>query len=49
MTRSIAPKETRVRRALEHLRNDTTDEFEKVSPFEPEEFTDQASRRTTAR
>jgi phenylpropionate dioxygenase-like ring-hydroxylating dioxygenase large terminal subunit len=40
MTRSIPPRETRIRRALEHLRNDTTDEFEGVSPFGPEEFTD---------
>lgn len=40
MTQSIAPRESRIRRALDHLRNDTTDEFETVSPFGPEEFTD---------
>jgi phenylpropionate dioxygenase-like ring-hydroxylating dioxygenase large terminal subunit len=39
MTRSIAPRETRIRRALEHLRNETTDEYDSVSPFGPEEFT----------
>ena len=36
----IAPREDRIRRALEHLRNETTDEFEVVSPFEATDFTD---------
>lgn len=40
MTQSIAPREARIRRALEHLRNGTTDEFDAVHPFGPEEFTD---------
>lgn len=40
MTQSIAPREARIRRALEHLRNGTTDEFDAVRPFGPEEFTD---------
>ncbi|GAA5165863.1 aromatic ring-hydroxylating dioxygenase subunit alpha [Pseudonocardia eucalypti] len=39
MTRPIAPREVRIRRALEHLRNGSTDEFESISPFGPEEFT----------
>jgi nitrite reductase/ring-hydroxylating ferredoxin subunit len=40
MTQSIAPRELRIRRALEHLRHGTTDEFDAVRPFGPEEFTD---------
>ena len=36
----IAPREERIRRALEHLRNETTDEFEAVSHFEATDFTD---------
>lgn len=39
MSRPVAPREVRIRRALGHLRNGTTDEFESVSPFGPEEFT----------
>lgn len=42
MTDVAAAREARIRRALEHLRNDTTDEFEHVTPFEPQEFTDPA-------
>jgi phenylpropionate dioxygenase-like ring-hydroxylating dioxygenase large terminal subunit len=39
-------REVRIRRALDHLRNDTTDQFEKVATFEALEFTDpdQAAR-----
>lgn len=33
-------REARIRRALDHLRNDTTDQFEKVESFEAHEFTD---------
>jgi phenylpropionate dioxygenase-like ring-hydroxylating dioxygenase large terminal subunit len=33
-------REARIRKALEHLRNNTTDQFEKVEPFEAFEFTD---------
>lgn len=33
-------REARIRRALDHLRNDTTDQFEKVETFEAFEFTD---------
>ncbi|WP_460438699.1 aromatic ring-hydroxylating oxygenase subunit alpha [Amycolatopsis stemonae] len=33
-------REARIRRALEHLKNDTTDQFEKVESFEAAEFTD---------
>lgn len=33
-------REARIRRALDHLRNDTTDQFEKVEGFEASEFTD---------
>jgi phenylpropionate dioxygenase-like ring-hydroxylating dioxygenase large terminal subunit len=40
MTRPIAPREDRIRRALEHIRNETTDECESVTPFYPDEFTD---------
>src|SRR5690606_15678779 len=40
MTQSIAPQESRIRRVLEHLRHETTDEYEAVTPFGPEEFTD---------
>jgi phenylpropionate dioxygenase-like ring-hydroxylating dioxygenase large terminal subunit len=45
MTQSIAPREARIRRALEHLRNGTTDEFDAVRPFGPEEFTDPETAR----
>ncbi|MEV5835920.1 SRPBCC family protein [Nocardia sp. NPDC052112] len=40
MTEVGAPREERIRRALTHLRNDTTDEFEHLTWFAPEEFTD---------
>lgn len=33
-------REARIRRALDHLRNDTTDQFDEVAPFEAFEFTD---------
>lgn len=33
-------REARIRRALEHLKNDTTDQFEKVEFFDAQEFTD---------
>lgn len=36
----IAPREERIRRALDHLRNETTDEFEAVTRFEATDFTD---------
>lgn len=40
MTRPIVPREDRIRRTLDHLRNETTDEYEAVSSFYPDEFTD---------
>ena len=40
MTQPIAPRESRIKRALEHVRNETTDEFDAVAPFGPEEYTD---------
>lgn len=40
MTEVGIPREERIRRALDHLRNDTTDEYEHVTWFEPAEFTD---------
>ena len=42
MTEVGAPREERIRRALDHLRNDTTDEFDHITWFQPEEFTDPA-------
>ncbi|WP_280425784.1 aromatic ring-hydroxylating oxygenase subunit alpha [Nocardia carnea] len=42
MTEVGAPREERIRRALDHLRHDTTDEFAHTTWFEPEEFTDTA-------
>ncbi len=39
MTTSL-PRQDRIRRALELLRNDTTDKFDEVIAFEPDEFTD---------
>lgn len=42
MTEVGAPREERIRRTLDHLRNDTTDEFAHTTWFEPEEFTDTA-------
>ncbi|KAA1394228.1 aromatic ring-hydroxylating oxygenase subunit alpha [Aeromicrobium ginsengisoli] len=38
--RVSADREARIRRALEHLRNDTTDQVDKIEPFEAAEFTD---------
>ncbi len=40
MSQSIAPRETRIRRALEHVRHESTDEYATVSPFGPAEFRD---------
>ncbi|MFZ2174195.1 MAG: Rieske 2Fe-2S domain-containing protein, partial [Rhodococcus sp. (in: high G+C Gram-positive bacteria)] len=40
MTEVGIPRETRIRRALDHLRNDTTDEYDHITWFEPVEFTD---------
>lgn len=40
MTEVGIPREERIRRALDHLRNDTTDEYEEITWFEPTEFTD---------
>ncbi|MFW0785224.1 SRPBCC family protein [Gordonia sp. CPCC 206044] len=42
MTEVGAPREERIRRALDHLRNDTTDEYDHLTWFQPEEFTDPA-------
>ena len=39
MTTSL-PRQDRIRRALELLRNETTDKFADVVPFEADEFTD---------
>lgn len=39
MTTSLH-RQDRIRRALELLRNDTTDKFDETTPFEPIEFTD---------
>jgi phenylpropionate dioxygenase-like ring-hydroxylating dioxygenase large terminal subunit len=36
----IVPRETRIRRALEHVRHETTDQFEAVNLFQANEFTD---------
>ncbi len=41
MTTSL-PRQDRIRRALELLRNETTDKFDEIVQFEPEEFTDPA-------
>lgn len=38
--RSLAPRNDRIRRALDHIRNDTTDEFDGVNSFTAEEFID---------
>ncbi|MBL7487634.1 Rieske 2Fe-2S domain-containing protein [Frankia sp. AgB1.9] len=40
MTQLTAPRETRIGRALEHLRNGSTDEFDVVTPFDAVEYTD---------
>ncbi len=42
MTEVGIPTEERIRRALDHLRNDTTDEYEHLTWFEPNEFVDPA-------
>ena len=39
MTTSL-PRQDRIRRALELLRNETTDKFDELVQFEPDEFTD---------
>lgn len=39
MAQSIVSRETRIRRALEHLRHQTTDEYDAITPVEPSEFT----------
>jgi phenylpropionate dioxygenase-like ring-hydroxylating dioxygenase large terminal subunit len=46
MTQSLAPRNDRIRRALDHLRRGTTDEFDAVTPFGPAEFTDPGIART---
>ncbi|HEV7788037.1 MAG TPA: SRPBCC family protein [Pseudonocardia sp.] len=40
MTSPIAPREARIRRALDHLRNQTTDEYGSIGSFEATDFTD---------
>ncbi|MFZ0716399.1 aromatic ring-hydroxylating oxygenase subunit alpha [Mycobacterium sp.] len=40
MTLSLSPRENRIRQALDHVRNDTTDEYDEVTSFSPSEFTD---------
>jgi phenylpropionate dioxygenase-like ring-hydroxylating dioxygenase large terminal subunit len=40
VTSSIAPREARIRRALDHLRNQTTDEYTSIGSFEATDFTD---------
>ncbi|MDT7659213.1 MAG: hypothetical protein QOF38_3928 [Pseudonocardiales bacterium] len=40
MTGSIAPREARIRRALDHLRNQTTDDYGSIGSFEATDFTD---------
>jgi phenylpropionate dioxygenase-like ring-hydroxylating dioxygenase large terminal subunit len=40
VTSSIAPREARIRRALDHLRNQTTDEYGSIGSFEATDFTD---------
>ncbi|MGV0834404.1 aromatic ring-hydroxylating oxygenase subunit alpha [Mycolicibacterium thermoresistibile] len=40
MTQSIAPRADRIRRLLEHLRNDSTDEFDDVVQYDPRGYTD---------
>ncbi|MDT7749679.1 MAG: hypothetical protein QOD96_3341, partial [Pseudonocardiales bacterium] len=40
MTSSIAPREARIRRALDHLRNQTTDDYGSIGSFEATDFTD---------
>ena len=45
MTEVGIPREERIRRALDHLRNDTTDEYEHLTWFEPGEFVDPATAK----
>jgi phenylpropionate dioxygenase-like ring-hydroxylating dioxygenase large terminal subunit len=40
VTGSIAPREARIRRALDHLRNQTTDDYGSIGSFEATDFTD---------
>jgi phenylpropionate dioxygenase-like ring-hydroxylating dioxygenase large terminal subunit len=40
VTRSIVPREARIRRALDHLRNRTTDEYDSIGSFVATDFTD---------
>lgn len=40
MAQSTVPRDARIRRALEHLRRQTTDEYNTVTSFGPTEFTD---------
>ncbi|BBZ05636.1 hypothetical protein MCHIJ_50730 [Mycolicibacterium chitae] len=40
MTQSIAPRADRIRRLLEHLRNETTDEFADVQTFDTKRYVD---------
>jgi phenylpropionate dioxygenase-like ring-hydroxylating dioxygenase large terminal subunit len=40
VTSSIAPREARIRRALDHLRNQTTDDYGSIGSFEATDFTD---------
>lgn len=40
MTQSIAPRADRIRRLLEHLRNDTTDEFPEVREYDTRRYVD---------
>jgi phenylpropionate dioxygenase-like ring-hydroxylating dioxygenase large terminal subunit len=37
---SAAPRQDRIRKALDHLRHDTTEEFDSVVPFGPEQYRD---------
>src|SRR5262245_31795718 len=37
---AVAPREDRIRRALEHLRHGTTDEVDEVVPFGPAQYRD---------
>src|ERR1700722_6735785 len=39
MAQTIAARESRIRRALEHLRNKTTDQYDQVTAFTAAEFT----------
>jgi phenylpropionate dioxygenase-like ring-hydroxylating dioxygenase large terminal subunit len=39
---SVAPRQDRIRRALDHLRHETTDEVDGLLPFGPEQYRDPA-------